>query len=58
MNVTRKTLKPFSISLSVIMIPIVTPIHSVLAAMIGTVTLMNSARAQEPANISTSSRFA
>jgi hypothetical protein len=58
MNVTRKTLKPLSISLSVIMFPIVAPIHSVLAARIGTETVMDSARDQEAANISTSSRFA
>jgi len=55
MKVTRKRLKLKSILLAAIMLPIVTPIHSVLAAMIGTLTLMNSARDQEPANISTSS---
>ena len=58
MNVTRKTLKPKSIPLAVIMFPIGDPINSVLTAMIGTVTLMDSARDQEPANISTSSRLA
>ena len=46
MKVTRKRLKLKSILLAAIMLPIVTPIHSVLAAMIGTLTLMNSARDQ------------
>jgi hypothetical protein len=58
MNVIRKTLKPKSIPLAVIMFPIGDPIHSVLTAMIGTLTLIDSARDQKPANISTSSKFA
>jgi ABC-type microcin C transport system permease subunit YejB len=47
MNVIRETLKPMSISLAVIMFLIGAPVHSVLAAMIGTETVMDSARDQE-----------
>ncbi len=47
MNVVRKTIKPMSISLAVIMFLIGAPVHSVLAAMIGTETVMDSARDQE-----------
>ena len=42
----------------VIMFLIGGPVHSVLAAIIETETVMDSARDQEAANISTSSRFA
>jgi hypothetical protein len=41
MNVIRKTLKPISISLAVIMFLIGAPAQSVLAAMIGTETLFS-----------------
>jgi len=47
MKVIRKTLKPMSIALAVIMFLIVAPIHSVSAAMIGTETVMDSARGLE-----------
>jgi len=47
MNVIRKTLKPMSISLAVIMFLIVAPVHSVLAVMIGTEAIMDSVRGQE-----------
>ena len=47
MNVFRRTLKPVSISLAVVMFLIGAPVHSVLAAMIGTETVMDSARGQE-----------
>jgi hypothetical protein len=47
MNVIRKSLKPMSISLAVIMFLIGAPVHSVLATMIGTETVMDSARGQE-----------
>ena len=47
MNVIRKTLKPISISLAVIMFLIGAPVQSVLAAMIGTEAVMGSARGQE-----------
>ena len=47
MNVIRETLKPMSISLAVIMFLIGAPVHSVLAAMIGTETVMDSALGQE-----------
>ena len=47
MNVIRKTLKPMSICLAVIMFLICAPVHSVLAAMIETETVMNSVRGQE-----------
>ncbi len=47
MNVIRKTLKPMSISLAVIIFLIGAPVHSVLAAMIGTETVVASARCQE-----------
>ena len=47
MKVVRKTLKPMSIALAVIMFLIVAPVHSVLAAMIGTETVMDAARGLE-----------
>ncbi len=47
MKVIRKALKPMSMSLAVIMFLIGTPVHSVLAAMIGTETVMDSARGRE-----------
>ncbi len=47
MNVIRRTLKPMSISLAVIMFLIGAPVHSVLATMIGTEAVMGSARGQE-----------
>ena len=47
MKVIRKTLKPMSISLAVIMFLIGAPVHSVLAAMIGTETVIDSARSRD-----------
>jgi hypothetical protein len=47
MKVIRKTLKPMSISLAVIMFLICTPVHSVVAAMIGTETVMDSVPGRE-----------
>ena len=47
MKVIRKTLKPMSISLAVIMFLIGAPVHSVLGAMIGTETVIDSARGRE-----------
>ena len=47
MNTIRKTLKPMSISLAVIMFLICAPVHSVLAAMVGTETVLDSARVLE-----------
>jgi len=47
MNAIRKTLKPVSISLAVIMLLVCAPVHSVLAAMIGTETVLHSAHGQE-----------
>ena len=47
MNVIRKTLKPMSISLAVIVFLIGAPVHSVLAAMIATETVMDSDRGPE-----------
>ncbi len=47
MHVIRKTLKPTSISLAVIMFLIAVPIHSVFAAMIGTETVMDSVRGRQ-----------
>jgi len=47
MNVIRKALKPMSISLAVLMFLIGTPVHSVMAAMIGTETVMDSVRGRE-----------
>ena len=47
MKVIRKTLKPMSISLAVIMFLIGAPVHSVLGAMIGTGTVIDSARGRE-----------
>ncbi len=47
MKVIRKALKPMSMSLAVLMFLIGTPVHSVMAAMIGTETVMDSARGRE-----------
>ena len=47
MYVIRKTLKPTSICLAVIMIMMFAPVHAVLAAMVGTETVIDSARGQE-----------
>ena len=47
MVVIRKRLKPMSISLAIVMFLIGAPVHSVLAAMIGTETVMDSTRGQE-----------
>ena len=47
MHVIRKTLKPMSISFAVIMFLTCAPVHSVLAAMVGTETVMDLARGQE-----------
>jgi len=47
MNVIRKALKPMSISLAVLMFLIGTPVHSVMAAMVGTETDMDSVRGRE-----------
>ena len=47
MSVLRKTLKPMSVILAVIMFLISAPVQSVLAAMIDTETIMDSARGRE-----------
>jgi hypothetical protein len=47
MYVIRKTLKPTSICLAVIMMLMFAPVHAVLAAMVGTETVIDSARGQE-----------
>ena len=47
MTVLRKTLKPMSLSLAVIMFLIAAPVQSVPAAMIDTETIMDSARGRE-----------
>ena len=47
MNAIRKTLKPMSISLAVVIFLISAPVHSALAAMIGTETVMDSERGRE-----------
>ena len=47
MHVIRKTVKPTSICMAVIMLMIFAPVHSVLAAMVGTETVIDSARGQE-----------
>ena len=47
MKVIRKALKPMSMSLAVLMFLIGTPVHSVMAAMIGTETVMDSVRGRE-----------
>ena len=47
MHVIRKTLRPMSISLAVIMFFIGAPAHSVLGAMIGTETVLDSTRGRE-----------
>ena len=47
MYLIRRTLKPTSICLAVIMIIMFAPVHAVLAAMVGTETVIDSARGQE-----------
>jgi len=47
MKLIRKTLKPVSICLTCLILILFMPIHSVLAAMIGTETLMDTARGQD-----------
>ena len=47
MNLMRKTFKPMSIALAVIMFLIGAPVQSVPAAMIDTETIMDSARGRE-----------
>ena len=47
MIVMRKTFRPVSISLAVIMFLIGAPVHSVLAAMIGTEAVIGSAQGQK-----------
>ena len=47
MKIIRKTLKPMSFCLVVIMFLIVAPIHSVSAAMVGTEMVMDSTRSSE-----------
>ena len=47
MNVIRKTIKPTSICLAVIMFLMFAPVHSVLAAMIGTETVIDVDRGRE-----------
>ena len=47
MKLIRKTLKPVSIGVAVLMIVICVPVHSVLAAMIKTETVMDTSPGQE-----------
>ena len=47
MKLIRKTLKPVSIGVAVSMLVICMPVHSVLAAMIKTETVMDTSRGQE-----------
>jgi hypothetical protein len=47
MKVIRRWVKPTSIALTILMLLISVPFQSVLAAMIGTETVMDSARGQE-----------
>ena len=47
MHVIRKMLKPTSICMALLMLMIFAPVHSVLAAMVGTETVIDSARGQE-----------
>ena len=47
MNVIRKTLKPTSICLAVIMFLMVAPVHSVPATMIGTESVIDTQRGRE-----------
>ncbi len=47
MDVIRKTLKPTSICLTVIMFLMFAPVHSVLAAMIGTESVIDTQRGRE-----------
>ena len=51
MNVIRKTLKPTSICLTVMMFLMFAPVHSVLAAMIGTETVVDTQRGREARNL-------
>ncbi len=51
MNVIRKTLKPTSICLTVIMFLMFAPVHTVLAAMIGTETVIDAQRGLEARNL-------
>ncbi len=51
MNVIRKTLKPTSICLTVIMFLMFAPVHSVLAAMVGTETVVDNQRGREARNL-------
>lgn len=51
MDVIRKTLKPTSICLTVIMFLMFAPVHSVLAAMIGTETVVDTQRGREARNL-------
>ena len=51
MNVIRKTMKPTSICLTVIMLLMFAPVHSVLAAMIGTETVVDTQRGREARNL-------
>ncbi len=47
MNVIRKTLKPTSICVTVVMFLMFAPVHAAMAAMIGTQTMIDSARGQQ-----------
>ncbi len=51
MNVIRKILKPTSICLTVIMFLMFAPVHSVLAAMVGTETVVDTQRGREARNL-------
>lgn len=51
MKVIRKMLKPTSICLAVIMFLMFAPVHSVLAAMIGTETVVDTQRGREARNL-------
>jgi hypothetical protein len=47
MKLIRKALKPVSVGVAVLMLLICMPVHSVLAAMIKTETVMDTSRGQE-----------
>ena len=47
MKLIRKALKPVSIGVAVLMLVICMPVHSVLAAMIKTETVLDTSRSQE-----------
>ena len=47
MKLIRKKLKPVSVGVAVLMLCVCMPVHSVLAAMIETETVMDTARGQE-----------